>query len=57
MRKHNIYDQIRYNRMFHQVAHKGEESAINYIKIFQTAKALKILVGNSYTEDQLMHTF
>ena len=32
-------------------------SAINYIKRFQNAHALSILVGNSYSEDQLMHTF
>ena len=43
--------------MFQQVVHKGGELAINHIKIFQNAKALEISVGNSYTEDQLMHTF
>ena len=37
--------------------HKGGESEINYIKIFQNFKALEISVGNSYSEDQLMHTF
>ena len=50
-------DQRRYNIMFQQVLHKGGKSAINCIKIYQNAKALKISVGNSYTEDQLMHTF
>ena len=50
-------DQSRYNRMFKQVIHKGEESEINYIKIFQNSKALIISLGNSYSEDQLMHTF
>ena len=30
---------------------------MNYIKIFQNAHALSISVGNSYPEDQLMHTF
>ena len=30
---------------------------MNYIKIFQNAHALSIYVGNSYSEDQLMHTF
>ena len=44
-------------RMFQQVVQKVEESEINYIKIFQNAKAVKISVVNSYTEDQLMHTF
>ena len=33
-------DQSRYNRMFQRVVHKEGESAINYIKIFQNAKAL-----------------
>ena len=37
--------------------HKGGESAINYIKIYQGAKALPISVGNGYTKDNLMHTF
>ena len=36
--------------------HKGGESGINYIKIFQNAKALEISAGNSYSEDQLVHT-
>ena len=40
--------------MFPQVAQKVEESEINYIKIFQNAKALENSVGNSYTEDQLI---
>ena len=43
--------------MFQQVVHNGGESATNYIKIFQNYKALEISVGNSYTEDQLMHNF
>ena len=30
---------------------------MNYIKIFQNAHALSVSVGNSYSEDQLMHTF
>ena len=43
--------------MFQQVVHKGGNSSINYIKRFKNAKALAISVGNSYTEDQPMHTF
>ena len=43
----NFSDQIRYNRLFQQVIHKGGESAINYIKIFQNAKALEISLGHS----------
>ena len=30
---------------------------MNYIKRFQNLHALSISVGNSYSEDQLMHTF
>ena len=30
---------------------------MNYIKIFQIAQALLISVWNTYSEDQLMHTF
>ena len=29
---------------------------MNYIKRFQNAHALSISLGNSYSEDQLMHT-
>ena len=50
-------DKIRYYRTFQQVTHKGGESAISYIKRFQNAHALSVSVGNSYYEDQLMHTF
>ena len=50
-------DKIRYDRTFQQVTHKGEKSAMNYIKIFQNAHALSISLGNSYSEYQLMHTF
>ena len=53
----NFADKSRYDRTFQQVTHKGEESAINYINIFQNAYALSVAVGNSYSEDQLMHTF
>ena len=43
--------------MFKKVMHKGGESVINSIKVFQNAKTLTIPVGNSYSEDQLMHNF
>ena len=49
-----FYDQSRYNRLFHQVIHKGGGPEINYIKIFQNSKALAILLGNGYSGDQLM---
>ena len=50
-------DKSRCGRTFQQVTHKGGESEINYIKKFQNAHALSVSVGNSYSEDQLMHTF
>ena len=46
-----------YDRTFQQVTHKGGKSAINYIKIIQNAHVLSVSLGNSYSEDQLMHTF
>ena len=50
-------DKSRYDRTFQQVTHKGGESAISYINIFQNAHALSVLVGKIYLEDKLMHTF
>ena len=50
-------DKSRYDRTFQQVTHKGGESSINYIKRCQNAQALSVSVGNSYAEDQIMHTF
>ena len=43
--------------MFQHVTHKGGESAMNNIKISQNEQDLSVSVGNSYTEDQLMHIF
>ena len=50
-------DQSSYNILFNKVTHNREVAETNYLKIFQNDKALKISVGNSYSEDQLMHTF
>ena len=50
-------DKSRYDRTFQQVIYKGGELEIKYIKRFQNAHALSVSVGNSYSEDQLMHTF
>ena len=50
-------DKSGYNRTFQQLTHKGGESAINFIKRFQNAHNLSVLVGSSYSEDQLMHPF
>ena len=52
-----FYDKIRYDRTFQQFTQKGGESTINYNKNIQNAHALSVSVGNSYSEDQLMHTF
>ena len=49
-------DKSIYDRTFQQVTYKGGESAINYIKRFQNAHALSVSVGDSSSEDQLMHT-
>ena len=46
-----------YDRTFQKVTHRGGGSAINYIKRFQNAQALLVSVGNSYSEEQSMHTF
>ena len=53
----NFADISRYDRTLQQVTHKGGESAINYIKRFKNAQALSVSVGNSCSEDQIMHTF
>ena len=50
-------DKSRYGRNFQKVTHKWGEYEMNYNKIFQNVQALSVSVGNSYSEDQLMHTF
>ena len=40
-------DIIKYGRIFKQVPHKGGKFAMNYIKIFQNAQALSVLLGNN----------
>ena len=50
-------DKSRHDRTFQQVTHKGGGSSINYINRFQNAHDLSVSVGNSYSKDQLMHTF
>ena len=50
-------DKSTYYRTFQQVTQKEGGSAINYIKRFQNAQDLSVSVGNSYSEDQIMHTF
>ena len=50
-------DKSRYDRAFQKVRHKGGQSTTNYINRFQNAHAISVSVGNSYSEDQIMHTF
>ena len=50
-------EKIRDDRIFQQVTHKGGESAMKYIKIFQNAQDLSVSLGNSYYEDQFMQIF
>ena len=47
----------RYERIFHQITHKGDGSAMNHIKRLQNAQALSVSLGNTYSEYQPMHTF
>ena len=51
----NFSEKNRYDSIFQQVSHKGGDSAMNYIKIFQNAQDLPVSVGNSYYEDHLIH--
>ena len=44
------------NFSMHLIPYFGD-SSINYIKRFQNAHALSVSVGNSYSEDQIMHKF
>ena len=50
-------EKSRYDRLFKKVTLRGGESKTKYIKIFQNAQDLSVSVGNSYSEDQLMHIF
>ena len=43
----NFSDKSRYDKIFQQITHKGGESEMNYIKIFQNAQALSVSVGNT----------
>ena len=50
-------DKSRYEIILQQVTHKGGESAMNYIERYQNAQDFSVSVGNTYSEDQLMHIF
>ena len=43
----NVSDTNRYGRSFQQVTHKGGESAMNFMKIFQNAQAFSVSVVNN----------
>ena len=53
----NFSEKSKYDRIFQQVTHKGGESTMNYIRIFQNAQDLSVSVGNTFSESQLMHIF
>ena len=48
---------IRYDSIFQKVTHKGGESAMENINIFQNSQILSVSVGNSYYGDQVMNMF
>ena len=50
-------DKSRYDIILQQVTHKGGESEMTYINIFQNAQPLLVSVENNYSEDPLMHIF
>ena len=50
-------DNSRYARTFQQVTHKGGESTMNHINRFKYTQVLSVSVGNTYSQDQLMHIF
>ena len=50
-------DKSRYDKIFQQVTHKLGEYAMNYIQRYQNTEALSVSVGNSYSEDKMIHTF
>ena len=50
-------DKSTYEMIFQQVTHIGGKSATNDIKIFQNVEALSVSAGNSYSKDQMNHTF
>ena len=45
------------DKIFEQVAHKGGDSVMNYIKRFQHEQALSFSLGNTYSEDELIYIF
>ena len=54
--KMTFADKSIFDGNFKQVTHKGGGYEINYIKRSHNEQALSFSVGNSYSEDKLMHT-
>ena len=50
-------DKSRYDRLFQQFTHKGGESAMYYITMFQYSQALSVSIGKNYLMDQLINIF
>ena len=42
-------EKISYDIIFQKVTHKGGETEMNYIKIFQNTQVLSVSLGNSYS--------
>ena len=55
MCKHDFCWKSRYDRLLQQVIHKGGDSTMNYIKIFQNSQDLSVSVENNFSEYQLIH--
>ena len=55
----NMYfaDKSRYDSIFQQFTHKGGESTMNYIKMFQNSHTLSFSVVKTYSDDRLTHIF
>ena len=53
----NFVEESRYDRIYHQVTHKGGQSETNHVKRFQNTQGISVSVGNSYSGDQLIHIF
>ena len=57
MWKYDLLWKITFNILFQQAIQTWGESEINYIKILHDYESLVTSVGNSYSRNQLIHTF
>ena len=53
----NLSNKRRYDRLFKKVSYIRGKSTMNYIKRFQNAQDLSVLLGNIYSEDHFMNIF